>query len=122
MESTVLVLFSKENDFTGQDGKRVQSLRLSYLPCDGRDVGPGESGVPVVDGESVPFELRSQLREVPGFYDLSYGVQAAKNRFGRPTQELKVKSVSFRGGAAQAVAELIASGGLRPPGAGGSKP
>lgn len=112
MNNTVLLLFSKENDFQDQQGKRVQSLKLSYLPVDTRQLSPGEVGIAVVDGESVPFELRGQLREVPGYYDLGYRVQMGKNKYGRPTQELKVSSISFRGGAAQRVAELVASGAI----------
>lgn len=112
MQSVVLVLHSKKNDFKGQDGNQVKSFKVSYIPCDPPETLDGESGIAVIEGESIPFDQAGQIREVPGFYDLEYAPTPKRNKYGRTEQVLMPRRLSFRGGAAQRVAELIASGNL----------
>lgn len=112
MQSIVLVLHTKKNDFKGQDGGQVKSLKLSYIPCDPPENTEGESGIAVIEGESVPFDQLGQLREVPGFYEIGYAPTPKRNKFGKSELVLQARTLSFRGGAAQKVAELIAFGNL----------
>ncbi|MBB6052109.1 hypothetical protein [Armatimonas rosea] len=112
MQSIVLVLHSKKNDFKGQDGNQVKSLKLSYIPCDPPENSEGECGIAVIEGESLPFDQAVQIKEIPGFYDLEYAPTPKKNKYGRTEQVLMPRRLSFRAGAAQKVAELIASGNL----------